>query len=243
MPAKPKKSTLNPAVVIALIGLTGTLITAMFTSPVLIELIKRSGATATSVAPTSVPPSSATLVFTQNFEDGTTSGLALKQGTWKVVRDRSNRVLEFAASGSDWPGGTLFFGPSDLSDFVIEFQVKFTKLSGLYLNFHEQENGDSYVVSFDPDESVIVWATNMFDGTNWQFSPVGRASTQPFTFQPDVWYSVRVEMRGEQVVVDINGNRTVSGSDSLFSNGSLRFELRPNAVILLDDIKVWSLDQ
>ena len=242
MPAKTKKSTLNPAVVVAVIGLIGTLITAMFTSPVLIELIKRSGATATSVVPTSVPPSSATLVFTQNFEDGTTSGLALKQGTWKVVRDKSNRVLEFAASGSNWPGGTLFFGPSDLSDAVVEFQVKFTELHGFYLNFREQENGDSYVISLDPGDSVVVWATSTFDGTEWQFSPVGR-SIQPFTFQQDVWYSVRVEMRGEQVVVDINGNRTVSGSDALFSNGSLRFELQPNAVVLLDDIKVWSFDQ
>ena len=242
MPAKTKKTTLNPAVVVAVIGLIGTLITAMFTSPVLIELIKRSGATATSVVPTSVPPSSATLVFTQNFEDGTTSGLALKQGTWKVVRDRSNRVLEFAASGSSWPGGTLFFGPSELSDFVIEFQIKFTELSGFYLNFREQENGDSYVISLDPGDSVVVWATNMFDGTDWQFSPVGR-SIQPFTFQPDIWYSVRVEMRGEQVIVDINGNRTVSGSDALFSKGSLRFELQPNAIVLLDEIKVWSFDQ
>ncbi len=229
-----KKSKPNPAIVIALIGLIGTLITAIFTSPVLIELIKRSSATPTSSATLSAPPSSAALIFTQNFDDNSMSGFALRDGDWKIVRDKSNPVLQFSAVGSNWPAGRMIFGPSEISDAVIEFRVQFEELSGLYLNFREQPSG-SYSLSLDPVDSVIVWAIHTVGDSNWQ--PI---ISQPFTFQQDVWYSVRVEAFGEQVVVSINGNRSISASDPSFKNGSLRFELQPNAVVLIDDVNIWS---
>jgi len=239
MPTKSKKSKVNPTIVAALIGLVGTLVTALLASPVLIELIKRSDAQTTSTANTSSTSTGTTLIFSQNFDDGSTSGFALKDGKWQVVRDESKRVLEFTAVGTAWPAGTMFFGPSNISDVVIEFQLKFKKLSGLYVHFREQENGDSYVISFDPNDSVVVWATTLAG----KFAPVESAASQPFTFQQDVWYPIRVEARGEQVTVTISGNRTISGFDPQFSNGSLRFALQPDAAILLDDVNIWSADK
>ena len=59
---------------------------------------------------------------------------------------------------------------------MIEFQVELKKLSGFYLNFREQSNGDSYVIGFDPNDKVIVWATTTYNGSNWNFSPIERTS-------------------------------------------------------------------
>lgn len=239
MPSKPQKTKTNPTVVVALIGLAGTLTAALLASPVLIELIKRSDAQVTSTANFAIQSPPASLIFSQNFDDGSTSGFSVRNGNWQVVRDESTRVLEFTAIGTELPAGTMFFGPSDISDFIIEFRLKFKKLSGIYLDFREQENG-KYVVSFDPNDSVIVWATNMYDGSSWRFSPL---ESQPFTFQQDKWYPIRVEAHGEQVIVTIDGNRIVSGFDTLFLHGSLRMELQPDADVLLDDVNIWSFEK
>ena len=230
MPTKSKKSKINLTIVAALIGLAGTLVTALFASPVLIELIKHSDVQATSTADTSTTSTSTTLIFSQNFDDESTSGFSLRDGKWQIVRDESKRVLEFTAVGTGWPAGTMYFGPSNVSNIVIEFQVKLKTLSGFYLNFREQANGNSYVIGFDPNDKVIVWATTIYDGSNWQFSPI---DSQSFTFQQNKWYRVRVQAKNEEVTIAIDGNRTLSGLDSQFSNGSLRFEVQPNADILL----------
>ena len=240
MPSKLQKKKINPTILVAWIGLIGTFITAIFASPLLIELVKRSGTQVTVTAGNSTAPTLGTLIFSQNFEDGSTSGFSLRDGNWQVIREKTKQVLEFTATGIGWPAGTLYFGPSNISNVVIEFQVELKKLSGFYLNFREQSNGDSYVIGFDPNDKVIVWATTIFDGSNWNFSPI---ESQPFTFQQDKWYRIRVEINNEEVTIIIDGNRTISGFDSRFLNGSLRFELQPDAEILLDDVNIWALDQ
>jgi hypothetical protein len=239
MPSKPHKKKINPTILAAWIGLVGTFITAIFASPLLIELVKRSETQVTVTAGDSTAPPSGTLVFSQNFEDGTTSGFSLRDGNWQVIREKSRQVLEFTATGTGLPAGTIYFGPSDISNIVIEFWVELKKLSGFYLNFREQSNGDSYVIGFDPNDRVIVWATNTHDGSNWQFSPI---ESQPFTFQQGHGYRIRVEAENEEITITIDGNRMISGFDSKFSSGSLRFELQPKAEILLDDVNIWVLD-
>ena len=239
MPSRPHKKKINPTILAAWIGLIGTFITAIFASPLLLELVKRSGTLVAVTDADPAAPTPGTLIFSQNFEDGSTSGFSLRDGNWQVIREQSRQVLEFKAAGTGWPAGTMYFGPSNISNVVIEFQVELKKLSGFYLNFREQSNGDAYVISFDPNDKVIVWATTVYDGSNWQFSPI---ESQPFTFQQDKWYRVRVEANGEEVVITIDGNRTLTGFDSQFSNGSLRFELQPDSEIRLDDVIIWALD-
>jgi hypothetical protein len=240
MPSRPHKKKINPTILAAWIGLIGTFITAIFASPLLIELVKLSETQVAVTAGDSTALPSGTLVFSQNFEDGTTSGFSLRDGNWRVIRKKSGQVLEFTAVGTGWPAGTVYFGPSNISNVMIEFQVELKKLSGFYLNFREQSNGDSYVIGFDPNDKVIVWATTTYNGSNWNFSPI---ESQPFTFQQDKWYRVRVEAKNEEIIITIDGNRMLSGFDAQFSNGSLRFELQPGANILLDDVNIWALDQ
>lgn len=122
-------------------------------------------------------------------------------------------VLEFTATGTGLPAGTIYFGPSDISNIVIQFWVELKKLSGFYLNFREQSNGHSYVIGFDPNDRVIVWATNTHDGFNWQFSPI---ESQPFTFQQGHGYRIRIEAENEEITITIDGNRMISGFDSHF---------------------------
>jgi hypothetical protein len=232
-----KKSKLSPTVIIALIGLAGTVITALLTSPVLIELIKKSSATETLAGVTAVPPANATLVFDKDFEDGVVSGFAFRSGDWEMTKDKSNRVLEFTATGPEAPAAVAYFGSPDFSDGVVEFRVRFITLFGMYFDFRQQDDA-VYVLSLDPDSKVVLWAVNAVEA----FYAVGPDTSQPFTFQKDVWYTVRLEARGERVTVNIDGNRILSGSDARLASGRIRFALQPNAVVYLDDVKVWSFE-
>jgi hypothetical protein len=240
MSSKPesKKSKLSPTIVVALIGLAGTVVTALLTSPVLIELIKNSGATQTPVGQTSLPPSEATLVFSEDFEDGAASGFAFQIGDWQISKDKSNRVLEFTATGSEAPAAKAYFGPSVFSDGVVEFRVKFIELYGFYFDFRQQDDA-VYVLSLDPEASVVLLAVNATE----DFYAFGDNHYQPFTFQKDVWYAVRLEARGQQATVTIDGNRLITGFDKRLAGGSIRFVLQPNAVVYIDDVNVWAFDQ
>jgi len=255
----PKKSKMNPAIIAALIGLAGTVVTAFLTSPVLIELIKKSGATntpavtslsstlpataITNVVPSITPiPPNQVMVFSEDFEDGSASGFGFRSGDWKVAKDKSNRVLELTATSPEIPAAIVDFGPSEFANGIIEFRVNFVELQGMYLDFREQFDGSRYTLALSPADSVIVWASNIFNGSEWAFSPIGPGTSQPFTFQADTWYLVRLEARGGAVNVSVDGNRTLSGSNDLFASGSLRFALSPGAVIYLDDVKVWSFE-
>ncbi len=235
--SKTKKSKMSTTVLVALIGLAGTIITALLTSPVLIELIRKSSATETPVESTAVAPAGASLVFNEDFEDGVASGFAFQMGDWKISKDKSNRVLEFIATGAEAPAAKAYFGPSIFSDGVVEFRVKFIELHGLYFDFRQQEDA-VYVLALDPESSVVLLAVNAEEFYEFDVN-----SNLPYTFQKDVWYAVRLEARGAQVTVNIDGNRVLSGSNDRLPSGSIRFALQPNAVVYLDDVKVWSFDR
>lgn len=237
MPPKSKQANTNTAIVVALIGLIGTLITALFTSPVLIELIKRSGSTPT-LSPTFVPSPDATLVFSEDFEDGVASGFAFETGDWKIGKDRSNSVLELTAKEQEFPGARAYVGPSKFSDGIIEFRLKFIEWYGFFFDFRLQGE-NMYVLEIEPADSRVLL---MFNQSN-ALSSFGENTHRPFTFQKGVWYTVRVEMRGAQAIVSIDGTQIITGSNEQLLTGSLRFTLAVNGATYIDDIKIWSYAQ
>lgn len=243
MPPKPssKKSKMSPAIVVALIGLVGTIVTALFASPVLIELIKRSDATETPAGEPSVPAADASLVFSEDFEDGNTSGFGFVSGTWEVAVDRAdpgNAVLQTSALATDDPTTKTFFGPSNFVNGIIEFRCKFLRLGDLYFDFRYEDSG-TYVLYFSAKKQYVALAGNMIVDSDWEYSELSPESIQPFNIEEDTWYSVRLEAQDQQFIVSVDGNRLIAASDARLDAGRLRFVLGSGAVVYLDDIQVW----
>ncbi|KAF0108536.1 MAG: hypothetical protein FD146_422 [Anaerolineaceae bacterium] len=235
-----KKSTdksVNVTIVIAVIGLVGTVIAALLGSPLLEKWLEK------PPAPTATNPPDATLIFSEDFEDGVASGFTYYVGTWEIAKDKSNYVLKATAlpSGSDVLADAVF-GPSDFSNGIVEFRIKFIQLGGVLLDFRYQNQQKYCLYLFPPPDQEIGFIFTSAD-TDWYYQRLPQAQ-QPFTFQENVWYLIKLEARGEEMIVFIDNNRITSATDDRLLKGRLMFELlSPDMIIYLDDIKVWSFDQ
>ena len=158
-----EKEKVDSTIVVAIIGLIGTLVVAVLTSPIGVKLLERTSATeTTSPVPTSIPPQDLKQIFKADFENGAASGFAFNSGDWKVVKDKSNYILQGTATGPIAPAAITYFGTNDFADGVIEFRVKFPLLtSNLYFEFRREEGNGSYVLYLVPGNQSIVLATNM----------------------------------------------------------------------------------
>lgn len=226
-----KSKKVDNIIVVALIGLIGTIITALLTSPVLIRLMER--APEAAVSPQSIAP-----IFSQDFEGGNTSGFGFESGDWVVSKDNSNNILKGTGTESFTPAAIAYFGPADFTNGVIEFRFKFVQAHGMILDFRLQDKG-VYILYLHPEAQNIVLGINV-DGN---VTELGADAVQSFTFQEDIWYTVRLEVQGSQFTASVDGNQIMSTSDTRLDHGRLRFALEPNTIIYLDDVQVWSLDQ
>jgi hypothetical protein len=232
MPREAKRSKkVDTAIIVAVIGLIGTIMAALLNSPVLTKLVERTPNALQDEKP----------IFSQDFEGGSSSGFGFEIGDWKVIQDGSNHVLQGTATESSVPAARAFFGPADFADGAIEFRFKFIRVGDLYFDFRHQETG-VYVLYFHTGMQNVVLAINALQGNDWQFTELGAESIQPFTYQENTWYSVRLEAQGSQFTVFLDGNRIMSASDTRLKNGRLRLVLAPDVVVFVDDVKIWSFD-
>ena len=233
-----RKKRFDTAIIVAIIGLIGTLAVGILNSPLIVKLLDRSSTTPAGTSPAS---NGEQLVFSEDFEDDAASGFAFETGKWEIVKDGSNFVLQSTATEPIAPAAKAYFGSNDFSDGSIEFRVKFLRPQGLYLDFHFQDEKGTYVLYISPEQQTIILATNILENNDWQFASISANSTRSITFQQDTWYKIQLKLQGEDITLNIDDNRVLSTSDSRFTQGRLRFTLDANAVVELDDVKVWSL--
>ena len=238
-PGKAAKRKMNPAVVIAITGLAGTIITALFSSPVIIKLIENASATEpASTEATDAEPASGTLVFEEDFEDGVATGFSFDLGEWNIVKDKSNRVLELKAiTPSEDILADAPFGPSEFGDGVIELQVKYIEFGSFYLFFREQ-TGTKYALYMMSDQLILGYLT--LEG---HITPLNETTSYDNTIETNIWYTLRLKTRGEQLTLYLNGNRIFSAADDRLRAGDLGLAADPGSVIYFDNLKIWSYDQ
>jgi hypothetical protein len=241
------ESRKNNSLAIAIIGLIGTAITAIFGSPVLVEWIRSRQVTATPPAIVTQIPAENTevpiivtpqnnfteqvLIFREDFDNDNVSGFAY-EGNWQVVKDKNNRVLE--ATGP----GTATFGPSDFTHGVIEFRVQIQESSGdsmAAVSFRNNGN-TSYTLTFAENQLVL----GQREGSNF-VQPFSNETTRSLVFEKGAWYLIRVEVRGPDMIVFVDNNRIMSASNGNLSKGGLNFSVGTGMQVAFDDVNVWEL--
>jgi hypothetical protein len=243
----------DTTLIIAVIGLIGTVSAALLSSPVLIELIRAQQATDTPSleAPspgaepdTPEPPvgQNQVLVFQEDFDDDKISGIAFDGGDWEVGKDKSNQVLAVdATSVSPGSVATAIFGPSDFKDGIIEFRLRVNRFENeTTASLRFRSTGQStYSLSFMQNQAKLGYQEAQND---WYLEPLGDETSRSFLFEEAVWYLVRLEARGTEFTVFIDNNRLFSASDNRLRTGGLNFSLSPGYQAMFDDIKVWELE-
>jgi hypothetical protein len=102
-------------------------------------------------------------------------------------------------------------------------------MGGYFINL----NGKEGLLSLAYNSKAQNWAATLFDKT-----PI-----YSFSYQAGIWYDIKIEARGVQVAVYVDGDKLLAESDSRLQSGSLQFSMDNGMKVLLDDVKVWAFDQ
>ena len=236
MPKKTSKKEINIAIIVAVISLAGTIVTAMLSSPWLPTLFEKSPAE-TNKAPTA----GTVLVFSEDFEDGRANLFDFDSEYWSIENERGNKVLTLdSISRPDDYWTSLSYGPSDFSDGIIEFKIKYEALGDIYASFRFISGTEGYLLYIDSRQNILGYFSKE---NNWRVQPFTANTRQDFTKQTGIWHTYRIEARGTKFTVYLDANRLFSGEDAQITSGMLKFNMGNDTKVSLDDIMVWVFEQ
>lgn len=227
---KAKRQKMDKAIVIALIGLAGTVIAALLASPIIGAWLAKTPAAETADASSRTKE----LVFNSDFEDGEVTGFYISSDEWQMIKDGGNSALEI--SGTDSGNTTATFGPNAFSNGIIEFRIKFKNFDGFILTFRSSD-GQTYTLYLAPTGGEIKLGYGSA-ANDWNLEPF-QNGVSLLNFSEDVWYDVKLEVLKDQMTLWIGGNKTLSSQDSRLRQGGLEFAIQYNGTVLLDNVKVY----
>ncbi|MCK6567737.1 MAG: hypothetical protein DCC59_17550 [Chloroflexi bacterium] len=229
--SKKKSKKMDKAVVVALIGLAGTVIAALLASPFFDRLFSEP----------SVPPATEGTeadfdrVFWEDFEKGYPSGLSISSEEWQVMEDGEDSVLEVSGIPD---GNTLIgFGPTDFSDGRIEFELYFKNFDGFLLTFRSNVDVETYTLYLAPNSSEVkLGFGSAANGWNLEALDGGLRS---FEFTESVWYDVKLEAKGDQFTLWIDDKKILAARDERLREGGTELAVQYDGTVLLDDIAIY----
>jgi formylglycine-generating enzyme required for sulfatase activity len=185
------------------------------------------------------PTPAGNLVFDEGFDDGFARGFTSNVGEWAVVDDGTgNNVLE--VNSNDWTNA--FWGPSNLTDGVIEFRVKVlaknnqSQTAGMFFRAHAS-SWTGYIVSYDAQYGSVGIKIQVNDSP-WQPVEAVSGGGNIENANHD-WVTLRVEAQGSIMKIYVNGKLMLSASDSRLKGGGMAIVTSPNTTAQFDDFKVW----
>jgi hypothetical protein len=176
------------------------------------------------------------ILFEQDFEAGTTDGLSTMHEYWTMVIDDSGNHSYCNNSVDSYL--VVPFGNNRWTDYAVELRVK-----------ELEHNKDPYVAiyaRYAPDVNkgyygALNFQTYMADlALNEPYQNLGN---QYFPTTVDTWYTLRLEVAGEQIKYFINDQLVGDGTDAHRSQGKAGFSVSPHLKVCVDDIRAWALTE
>jgi hypothetical protein len=185
-----------------------------------------------------IPPHD--ILFSQNFEDGSIGDWENRSSTpLTILSEDGNHYLHFVASGDiSWPG--IWKTEVDHSlwhDYAFESKVRFYD-SGLVFAFYE--NNWSFYQGGLAFPDAIYFSDYVADRSeSYQQFKVGG-----YSFVPGQWYTVRIEVQGDQLSMYIDDQLWLQAERDTISSGGIGFVSgsEHSGTFDIDDIRVRQLD-
>lgn len=194
-----------------------------------------------STNPTSgvTPSSNSSVLLSEDFEDAVSDKYPNEGGKWAVTEDEiGNHVLNANSIGQSWAYYRL--GLLNFTDGVMEYRVRLlqfdpTSRSGeAFVIFREADSRYQFVIQLAEKSAVIY-----FQGTLDPWLPLhGKKTVYSYNFEKGVWYSVRIECRGNIIQAYIDGTLAIDVEDTRASKGSFSLAIAPNTIAQYDDIRI-----
>jgi hypothetical protein len=171
----------------------------------------------------------AATLFSDNFEDGDTSGWSKSGGTWAVVTDGS-KALQQSNAGSE--NAREFAGTSSWSNYTVSARVKPTSLASngfAGLLARSTSSTTFYRLALLPSGTVQLQAVNSGSAT-----VLGSVSRSVST---GTWYTLALTVSGGTISGTVDGVSVGSASSSVASTGRIGLQTA-YAAASFDDITV-----
>jgi hypothetical protein len=152
-------------------------------------------------------------------------------GTWTVVGDGSNKVLQGVATGSDFT--VDIGGAAAWTDYTFQVDVKVISGSswevGVYGRFALGSDKANFYEAYMDDSGGVKLRVKL-DGSTTDLGSKSKATTAPTL---NTTYSFKLDMRGGNVTISVNGvvrvmvadaTLTAGGIGVIVSNGTAEFD-------------------
>ena len=182
-----------------------------------------------------VEPSS--ILFDQNFDSGNYDGISFHQPYWQMKEDQENKFM--CTIPGDYYAG-LNFGSSAWTNYAVE--LRFQELD------HKADSYSTAAIYFRYDPSTNLGNAGLLDLSSHIAHlllnrPLEYASNSSYPTVKNTWYTMRVEVAGQNTKFFINNQQVGSGTDTTYRYGLANLSVSPHVELCVDDIRVWALDE
>jgi hypothetical protein len=186
----------------------------------------------------SVKSSDSEVLFFDDFNDGVADGWAQHLGNWGVISGEYHVRVGVVENGISTVNGL------DLNNCVIETNLRFSDAevgfrAGIVFRYIDNEHYYSLEISNEYDEIAIHKYTP--ENPGYGVSPQYLLFQLKPTIQPNIDYTLRVEMSGTTFVGFLNGEKMVTVQDDTYQNGKVGLRAR-RADASFDDFTVYSIE-
>lgn len=173
----------------------------------------------------------ATVLFSDNFEDGNYTGWSKNGGSWSVVSDGTKVFKQSSTSATCY----AYAGDSSWNNYSVEAKIK--------------------ALSFNGADTTVALAARFQTTSNFYFAKISNANTisiqkksggsisvlasKSYPISTGTFYVLKLEVNGSSLSLSVNGNPELTATDSTFATGKIGFTM-VNASGEIDDVVVSS---
>ena len=214
----------------------------------------RPSPTQTSI-PTEIPESA--ILLSEDFEDGIPNNFRIHDGKWTIVDENGNKAYQVLTEEYIW--GDVSLGSSTWGNYAIEGRFKLLSRTGpieksiLRVNLRNTPNianydSGRYVYAISQEavhfEQIFVRKDGGWESRSMAWNNVygqnGVSTSDWNSFRVDV-----VTVKNTSLIRGwLNGRRLTDVYDEklTFTKGEISLGIDPGTILLIDDIRVWEID-
>ncbi|HYH05085.1 MAG TPA: family 16 glycoside hydrolase [Bacillota bacterium] len=171
----------------------------------------------------------AALLFSDDFEDGNTTGWSKSNGTWAVVTDGSKVIKQSALSTTAY----MYTGQSSWANYTVQAKVK-------VLSFNGTDRFAGVCARYTSTSNFYfarLVSSNRLEIAKKVGGNVNVLASKAFTVTTGNWYTLGLTVNGTTLSCSVNGTTELTATDSSLSSGKIGITTM-NASAEFDDIAV-----
>jgi pectin methylesterase-like acyl-CoA thioesterase len=173
----------------------------------------------------------AATLFSDDFEDGNTSGWSKSGGTWSIVSDGSRALQQ---SKADTDNARLFAGQASWTDYRLQARVKPLSLPSTgTVSLLARSTGSTTFYR------LVLAAGNQVRLESVQSGAVAVLSSASRTIATGTWYTLAIEVTGTTLRGSVDGAQVVAGTATSVAAGRIGLQTI-TATAEFDDVVVTS---